>query len=588
MRVNNKKSSIPKSIEKCPTGIVGFDKITLGGLPKNRSTLVCGGAGSGKSMFGMEFLIRGAVDYKDPGLFVAFEETDEELTQNIASLGYDVQNLISRKLLVLDHIQIDRTEFTETGSYSMDGLFIRLTNTIDTYKIKRVVLDTLEVLFGNLKNEAILRSELQRLFRWFKSRNITVIVTAEQGANSFSRYGLEEYVADCVIFLDNRVDQQISTRRLRIAKYRGSSHGNNEYPFIISENGIAITAITSTQLDYKISDKRISSGIKQLDTMLGGSGFYRGSSILISGPAGIGKSSFAAAFANETCERGERCLYFAFEESVDQILRNMKSIGLDLNQWMKKGLIQFHAIIPNSTGLAAHLAEIRKLTNDFNPSAVIIDPITSLRTVGHLDEIQDITAFFKRKTITTLFTSLISGDGTMESTKIDESISSLIDTSIYLHNIFGEGERNRGITLLKSRGMAHSNQLREVIISNTGIHLQDVYIGQDKVLAGSARLVQASKLEIENSNRESELKHKERELEIIRKTLEAEITALYARLDNAKEEAVHLDQQKEHIYNLITKSRADISKMRMADSTLPNRSRQGGKYEKSKKKARKT
>jgi circadian clock protein KaiC len=294
MEKNNKQSKFHKSIKKCPTGILGFDEITLGGLPKNRSTLICGGAGTGKSMFGMEFLIRGAEFYEEPGLFVAFEETEKELIQNIASLslGVNIEDLIARRQLALEYIKIDLTEFKEIGHYNLDGLFIRLADTIDKFKIKRVVLDTLEILFANLKNELILRAELQRLFRWFKKKKITLIVTAEPGIHTFTRYGLEEYVTDCVVLLDNRLEHQISTRRLRIAKYRGSSHGGNEYPFIINEQGFSIAAITSIKLDYKVSNKRISSGVTQLDTMLGGLGFYRGSSILISGPSGIGKSSF--------------------------------------------------------------------------------------------------------------------------------------------------------------------------------------------------------------------------------------------------------------------------------------------------------
>lgn len=553
-------------LQKCPTGILGLDEITLGGLPRNRATLICGGAGSGKSLFGMEFLVRGAVFYDEPGLFIAFEETEAELIQNIASLGFNVSDLIERGKLILDHIPFNRNEIQEAGSYNLDGLFIRIANTIDKFKIKRVVLDTVEVLFSNLSDSSILRSELQRLFRWFKEKEVTVVVTAEQGIDNCSRFGLEEYVADCVILLDNRMDQQISTRRLRISKYRGSSHGCNEYPFVISESGISIIAITSIKLDYIVSNKRVSSGIKQLDTMLGKEGFYSGSSVLVSGGAGNGKSSFAAAFANQTCLTGERCYYFALEESVDQITRNMASIGIDLYPWLKNDLLRFHAINPNAAGLEAHLADIQKLTNEFNPSVVIIDPIANLKTLGHLNEVQSILsiliAFFKSRQITTMFTSLIN-----EETSGDEAISTLIDTWISLQYIHGEGERNRGISILKSRGMAHSNQLREVILSKNGIHLQNVYIGQDKVLVGSARLVQASKLEIENSNRESELKHKERQLEVTRKSLEAQINALHETLEDAKEEAKHLDEQKENIYKLVAESRTEISKMRMADSS---------------------
>jgi circadian clock protein KaiC len=523
----------------------------------------------------MEFLIRGAVNFKEPGLFIAFEETEKELTQNIVSLGFDVQDLISRNMLVLDHIPVDRTEFVEGGSYNLEGLFIRLNYTIEKYKIKRVVIDTLEILFSNLANELILRTELQRLFRWLKSKEVTVIVTAEQGEKTFSRFGLEEYVADCVVLLDNRMDAQISTRRLRIAKYRGSAHGCNEYPFIINEHGFSITAITSIKLNYKVSRQRITSGIKQLDVMLGGKGFYRSSSILLAGPAGTGKSSFAAAFANGTCENKEKCLYFGFEESVDQIVRNMQSINIPLLKWINKGLLKFHNVSPNSSGLEAHFADIRKITEDFEPSVVIIDPITNLKSVGLFSEVQDVLSsliyYFKTKGITTMFTSLISAstniDTNSDASRMDLGISSQMDTWIYLQNILAEGERNRGISIMKSRGMLHSNQLREVIISSKGINLQEVYIGSDKVLVGSARLIQANKLEIENAARDAEIKHADRELKNKHKGLETKIESLNEMLAAATEEARYFKEQNKLNYKLIKRNSDEVAKMRMADVT---------------------
>jgi circadian clock protein KaiC len=575
-----KKTKRPKSplvLQKCLTGIVGLDEITLGGLPRNRPTLVSGGAGSGKTMLGMEFLIRGAALYKEPGLFVAFEETQDELTQNIASLGFNIQSLMKQKLLVIDHVQVNRDEFAETGSYNLDGLFVRLADTIRRYKIKRVVLDTLEILFSNIKNELILRAELQRLFRWFKTKKITVIVTAEKGSNTISRYGLEEYVADCVILLDNRMDDQVATRRLRIAKYRGSSHGANEYPFIINERGFAVTAITSMKLNYEAPKKRLSSGLKQLDTMLDGKGFYQGSSILISGPAGIGKSSFAARFVDSCCEHGKRAYYFAFEESVDQIVRNMDSIGTHLQPWIKKDLLRFHAINPNSNGLESHMEDIKKFVAEFNPSVVVIDPITNLRTVGNISQVQDMMAllvsYFKSEKITVMFTSLVPEQKDVDYSKTNEGISSSMDVWIYLQYINSDGERNRAISILKSRGMAHSNQLREIIISKDGIRLEEVYVGTEKVLTGSARLIQATKLEIENADRESEIKYKERQLQIRHKKLEAEITSLHEQLESAQHEITSLSQQKERTYNLIAESRVQISKIRMADRKKPMQSK---------------
>lgn len=565
-------------IKKCPTGIAGLDEITLGGLPKNRCTLVCGAAGSGKSMLSMEFLIHGALNYKEPGLFVAFEESEEELAQNIASLGLDVKDLLLRHQLILKHIDIDKDQFTETGVYNLDGLFIQLASVINKYKIKRVALDTIEILFNNIANESIVRTELQRIFRWFKSKNITVIVTAEQGLKTFSRHGLEEYVADCVILLDDRIDNQISTRRIRVAKYRGSSHGKNEYPFIITDRGFAITAITSMKLDYQASTKRISSGIKQLDTMLDNKGFFRGSGVLVSGPAGIGKSSFGATFANAACERGEKCLYFAFEESIHQIIRNMNSIGMNLDQWVKKDLLRVHAINPNSSGLETHLTEMQNLTYEFKPSVVIIDPITNLRSIGNTHEVHDILsiliAFFKKQQITVMFLSLVSGEASPEHAKTNEGISSLMDTWIYLNYLYGEGERNRVLGILKSRGMNHSHQLREIVISDKGIKLEQVYVGQGKVLTGSARLIQASQLAIENARLEAEAREKMQNLAYVRKNIEQKIDLLHQKLKMADTEKVNIAREKLNVHDIVTKSRDEISKIRMADSSSPRLKRE--------------
>lgn len=569
MKTTNKNPPNYKPLQKCPTGIKGFDDITLGGLPKGRTTLICGGAGSGKTFFGMEYIIRGAAIYKEPGLFMAFEEIKEELIQNMESLGFDAKQLIATNLVVIDHISIDKDEVQDTGTYNLDGLMIRLGHTINKFKIKRVVLDTLEALFCNFENDLLMRAELQRLFRWFKQKKVTVVVTSEQGVTSFSRYGFEEYSADCVVLLDNRMEEQISTRRLRVAKYRGSTHGMNEYPFTINSNGLSIIAITSIKLDYQTSEKHISSGVEQLDNMLGKKGYYRGSSVLISGSPGSGKTSFAAMFASATCQGGERCIYFALEEAYEQIVRNMKSINIDLDKWVQKDLLRFHAINPNSTGLEAHLSDIEQLTTEFKPSVIVIDPISHLKTLGHLNKIQGVLSllidFFKQRQITTLFTSLVTGEDSMDYIKNDAGISSLMDTWLFIQYILGDGERNRGISVLKSRGMAHSNQLREVILSDNGIKLQEVYIGQGRVLVGSARLIQASKLDIENSNRELEFQHKERKLNILTKTLEGKISSLNGILENVQQEVADMNNQREHVYEVIKASRNEISKMRMAD-----------------------
>ena len=461
-----------KSLPKSPTGISGLDEITGGGLPKGRPTLVAGSTGCGKTLFAMEFLVNGAIDYNEPGVFLAFEENAEELAQNVASLGFDLKKLIKQKKLIIDYVRVERAEIQETGEYDLEGLFIRLGHAIDTIGAKRVVLDTVEVLFSALPNQAILRTELQRLFRWLKDKGVSAVITAERGDGTMTRFGLEEYVADCVIVLDHRVNEQMSTRRLRIVKYRGTLHGTNEYPFLITKDGISVLPITSIGLNHKAPAGRVSTGIRELDDMLGGKGYYRGSSILLSGTAGTGKSSLSAAFVNAACQRGERCLYFSFEESTEQIIRNMRSIGIDLSPHVKKGLLQFHVARPTLYGLEMHLVTMHELIKQHKPDIVILDPITDFFAVGTHAEVKAaitrIIDFLKANQITALFTSYTEDDTPNESVV---GVSSLIDTWISLRNLENGGERQRGLFVLKSRGMAHSNQIRSFQLTNAGIKI---------------------------------------------------------------------------------------------------------------------
>jgi len=483
------------SLPKTPTGMAGLDEITGGGFPRGRPTLVCGSAGCGKTLLAIEFLVRGATQYGEPGVFMAFEETAEELAQNVRSLGFDLDELTRKKKLLVDYVHIERSEIEEAGEYDLEGLFIRLGHAIDSIGARRVVLDTIEVLFGGMSNTAILRSELRRLFRWLKDKGVTAVITGERGDGTLTRQGLEEYVSDCVIALDHRVKEQLSTRRLRIVKYRGTVHGTNEYPFLIDETGISVLPITSLGLQHEASSERISTGIPRLDSMLGGEGLYRGSSVLISGTAGIGKTSLVAHIADAACRRGERCLYFAFEESQSQLVRNMGSIGLDLGQWVKKGLLRFHASRPTLHGLESHLASIHKWINDFEPRVVIVDPITNFLRAGEESEAESMLIrlidFLKTRQITAVFTSLTHGGGFLEQS--GAGISSLVDTWLLLRDIELAGERNRGMYVLKSRGMAHSNQIREFLLSDRGIELRDAYLGTEGVLTGAARQSQGTR-----------------------------------------------------------------------------------------------
>ena len=558
-------------LEKCPTGIKGLDEITKGGLPRGRPTLICGSAGCGKTLFAMEFLMRGALDYGEPGVFMTFEETPEDLAKNFISLGFDIQDMMSRGLIAMDHVKIERNEIEETGEYDLEGLFIRLGNAIDSIGAKRVVLDTIEALFSGLSNATILRAELRRLFYWLKDRGVTAIVTGESGDKTLTRYGLEEYVADCVIFLDFRIVEQISTRRLRIVKYRGSSHGSDEYPFLIDESGLSILPITSLGLDYPVSSERISTGIPKLDTMLGGKGFYRGSTILVSGTAGTGKTSMSATFADAACLRGERCLYFAFEESPSQIIRNMSSIGIDLARWLKKGLLKFHAARPSLYGLEMHLLTFHKVIEEFKPQVFIVDPISNLSVAGTSSEVKSILTrlvdYLKMKNITTFLTDLTHFTGILEHTS--EEISSLIDTWLLLRDIELNGERNRGLYILKSRGMPHSNQIQEFLLTNQGIGLIDIYTGSGEVLTGSARATQEAGEKAFDLARWREVDRRLREQERKKNALEAKITALRAEFDVETQE-VHLMAEEEQKRQAVqAEDRLDMAHLRRGKPFAP-------------------
>jgi circadian clock protein KaiC len=464
-------------LHKSPTGIDGLDDITNGGLPEGRPTLIAGAAGCGKTLLAMEFLVRGAIQYNEPGVFIAFEETENELAVNVASLGFKLDDLIAQEKILIDHIYLEKSEMEETGEYDLEGLFIRLGYAIDKIGAKRVVLDTIESIFSSFSNQNLLRSEIRRLFRWLKDKGVTAIITGERGDDSITRQGLEEYVSDCVIVLDHRVEEQSSTRRLRIVKYRGSFHGTNEYPFLIDETGFSVLPITSIGLSHKVTKERISSGVPELDKMLGNKGFFRGSSILVSGTAGTGKSSIASQFANAGCASGEKVLYFSFEESPSQIIRNMSSIGINLEQWVNKGLLYCHSMRPTFSGLEMHLITMHKAIEKFKPSIVVADPINSFMTGNNQMAAKALSMrlidYLKSNNITAFFTNLTNDSGNLEHTEI--FISSLIDTWLLIRDIETSGRRIRGLYILKSRGMSHSNEIREFILTDNGIELRKFY-----------------------------------------------------------------------------------------------------------------
>jgi circadian clock protein KaiC len=555
-----------QQLEKSPTGIPGLDEIVNGGLPKGRTTLVCGGPGCGKTLLAMEFLIHGIQKYNEPGVFIAFEETPEELAQNVASLGFDLARLLQENKLFVDYIYLERSEIEETGLYDLDGLFLRLADAVQTVGAKRLVLDTIETLFAGLANEGIIRAELRRLFRWIKENQLTAVVTGERGEGSLTRYGLEEYVSDCVILLDQRQRDQVTTRRLRVVKYRGSAHRNDEHPFLIGDEGIWVLPLSSMKLAHPASNERISTGIPRLDTMLDGRGYFRGSTILVAGAAGTGKTSLAATLVDSTCQNNQKCLYFAFEESPPQIMRNMSSIGIDLQRWVDAGLLQFQASRPSMDGMEQHLLSMEKAIEEMQPSVVVVDPASNLDTVATQSEVRSMLVrlvdFLKNKGITTLFTSLMVN---MNDLDAQVGISSLMDTWILLRNRETNGEHNRVLNILKARGIAHSSQVRELRLSDNGIELLDVYVGPQGMLTGTARIVREALDKIEDAQQKEEIERLERNLERKRQRIAGQIAALQTELTEDEENlALALSQKARHSQALQTVHH-EIASSRQAD-----------------------
>ncbi len=566
--MNLKRNGTRVELQKAPTGIDGLDEITGGGLPRGRPTLLCGGPGCGKTLFGIELLVRGATKFNEPGVLMTFEETNEDIKKNVASLGFDIDQLVRSKKLALDYVRVQREEIDENGEYDLEGLFIRLKHAIDKIGAKRVMLDTIESLFAGLSNDAILRSELRRLFYWLKHHNLTTVITAEQGEGKLTRQGLEEYVSDCVILLDHRVINQVSTRRLRVVKYRGSTHGTNEYPFLIDEDGISVLPITSLSLSHHVSTERISTGVPRIDGLLGGKGLYRGSSVLITGTAGTGKSTLAATFASASCDRKERCLYFAFEESQSQIIRNMRSVGLVLAKHVKSGLLHFFNARPSLHGLEMHLAIVHKQVEKLKPKMVVIDPVSNFANAASEQDVHmmliRLVDFLKSQQITGVFANLTGADAWREAT--DLGISSIMDTWILLRDIELSGERNRAIYVLKSRGMKHSNQLREFLITSSGIDVLDVYSGPQGVLTGSARLAQEASERAAQTVRTEETQRRRAELQRKQQAFEAQMALLKAEFEQEHDRLMSEISIENLREQTLAEDRLVMSKSRQADS----------------------
>ncbi|QIP07139.1 circadian clock protein KaiC [Bradyrhizobium symbiodeficiens] len=552
-------------ITKSPTGIDGFDDLTLGGLPTGRPSLVCGSAGCGKTLFASTFLFNGAKIYDEPGVFVTFEERPVDIIANVDSLGFDLQTLIDQSKIHIEHIAIDPSEVAEIGDYDLEALFLRLEFAVDQIGAKRIVLDTIESLFSAFSNPAILRAEIRRLFDWLKQKGLTAVITGERGDGTLTRQGLEEYVSDCVILLDHRVDNQISTRRLRIVKYRGTAHGTNEYPFLIDEDGFSVLPVSSLGLGHKVFDERISTGVPDLDAMLSGGGFYRGSSILLTGVAGSGKSSLACMMADAACQRGERALYLSFEESEAQTVRNMKSIGTDLDKWLKRGQLRYIAARPTFYSLEMHLAIILREVNRFKPQLVVLDPISAFTDSADIAEVQAmllrIVDYLKSNGITAVFTHLAS----VEQAQTDAGLSSIMDGWVLLLNREANGEFNRELYLLKARGISHSNQVREFVMSNSGIHLLEPYLGEDGALTGSARRNAEARARRAETERQAEVTRVQDQVTQRRRRALAQIETLNADIEADEAELRRLVTAEETYQQLSRESAAALARGRGFD-----------------------
>ncbi len=549
---------------KAPTGIAGFDEITMGGLPKGRPSLVCGGTGCGKTLFAMAFLVNGATLYDEPGVFLSFEERIEDLTANVASLGYDLDALTAAGQLAIDHVRVERHEIEESGEYDLEGLFVRLGYAVDRIGAKRVVIDTIEVLFAGLSDTGLLRSELRRLFGWLKERGLTAIITGERGEGQLTRQGLEEYVSDCVILLDNRLHEQMTTRRLRVVKYRGSAHGTNEYPFLIDERGFSVFPITSVGFGGKDSAEIISTGIDGLDAMLGAGGLFRGGGVLISGASGTGKTLISANFIAAACARGERCQIVVFEEGASQYCRNAASIGLDLQRYVDQGLLRIEPARPSLYGLETHLARMYRDVAAFHPALVVVDPISALR--GPAAEVQAtmlrMVDMLRARGITAVLTSLRRGAAVSES--YEQDLSSLMDAWIRLKEDEANGERNRTLYVMKARGMSHSNQVREYRMTSQGITIIDAYIGPEGVLTGSARAVQETREKAALLRRQQEVERRQRDVARRRALVELQVAEMRAGLEAEEAEAQALALEEERRESVFKHERDAMAARRSA------------------------
>jgi circadian clock protein KaiC len=557
-------------LPKAQTGISGLDEVTGGGLPRGRPTLICGPAGCGKTLLAMEFLVRGITEFDEPGVFLAFEETAADLTANVASLGFDLARLEAEGRLMLDHVNVASAQIEDAGEWDLEGLFLRLGASIDAVGAKRVVIDTIETLFGAFADTATLRAEIARLFIWLKDRGVTAVITGERGAGTLTRHGIEEYVADCVIVLDHRVIEQTSTRRLRILKYRGSLHGTNEYPFLIGDSGVSVLPVTSAGLLHEVSTERVSTGVARLDSMLSDGGFYKGSTVLVNGTAGTGKSTLAAQFCDATCRDGKRAMYFAFEESEAQIVRNMDSVGIELRQWVDAGLLQFRCSRPSLLGLEAHLLAIQRFVGEFDPAVVVMDPVSDLLRIGSGDDVSAMLTrqvdYLKARGVTTLFTNLVSERGAAPA---DEQITSLVDTTLLVKTMEGNGELNRVLYVTKSRGMAHSNQIREFLLTDQGIELADVYVGPQGVLTGSARQAQEAQERSDGTARQESLEHRRAGLETRREAVEAQTAALWREFEDEADVVGRLLSHASTGVEDRAGQRAEQGRLRRADADEP-------------------
>ena len=557
------KGKVKSSSDIVSTGVKGLDDVLGGGIPQGHAMLLVGKPGTGKSILSMEYLLHGIELHKENGVYISFEESEKQIISNAASFGWKFEEMVKKNKLAISYIDMQPEQMRTVGDYDLSALILRVKGAIKKVNARRVVIDGINNLLSTFDDERIIRSDLLRLIREIKEVNATIFITGERGHDSWSKMGFEEYLADGLMHLDNRTDGNYQTREIQVVKCRGINHYTGKSPFIINSEGMSIRPLITADFDYKVLKSRVSTGIADIDNMLGGKGLYRGSTVYITGPSGAGKTSISSSFANGACSRGERALFLAFEESSDQIIRNMKSIGLSLDKWVNEKLLYFYTARATTNSLEGHLDNIMTMVREVEPTCVVLDPISAFRPIANENETKlmliRLNDYLRARKITTVFTAL-SSDGEY-SEHADVQLSSIADTWIVVRIMDYKGERNNVMQLMKSRGMSHSRQMKEMYFTGNGLKLQNVYQGPEGVLTGAARIGQEkyeklkearNVIEIDKNRKKIERKKSllEASIEALKHEYEEELEALHAAIEEAEEQNSKIKETRKEIENI--------------------------------------